>query len=215
MLSFVREIPLSIVIEGALSARRGFLFYVSAGFHAPVDPLSGMSVNLVLVDQWLAELKNHLESKSWLAEAEILNPTWAAVLDEARSFLNHRAEASEVQLYSLNFREERHWSFSWDATMTLLQSRFSYSHYLESLPPENQFELLKLNFIWRHDAQYGLNQDDYRHEGFKLLKSASHMTSDDFFDEVRSWVGSELSSQSFLEQVKVDFLTSGHSLILP
>ncbi|WP_373997717.1 hypothetical protein [Bdellovibrio bacteriovorus] len=215
MLSFVREIPISLVIEGALSARRGFLFYVSAGFHAPINPLSGMSADLVLIDKWLGELKSHLESKAWIAETEILNPTWASVLAESRNFLSQKADAAEVKLYSLNFREERHWSFSWDTTQTLLQARFSYAHYLESLPLDGKFELLKLNFIWKHDSKNGINQDDYRHEGFRLLKSASQKTSDDFFKEVDSWVGKRLPSQSFLEQVKIEFLTSGHSLILP
>ncbi|KYG70192.1 hypothetical protein AZI85_13655 [Bdellovibrio bacteriovorus] len=188
---------------------------MSAGFQAPIDPLSGMSADLVLVDKWLGELKSHLESKTWMAETEILNPTWASLLAESRNFLSQKADAAQVKLYSLNFREERHWSFSWDTTQTLLQARFSYAHYLESLPLDGKFELLKINFIWKHDSKNGINQDDYRHEGFKLLKSASQKTSEDFFKEVDSWVGKRLPSQSFLEQVKIEFLTSGHSLILP
>ncbi|KHD87664.1 MAG: hypothetical protein OM95_13005 [Bdellovibrio sp. ArHS] len=215
MLSFVRETSLNIVLEGALSTRRGFLFYVSAGFYAPINPLSGMSVNLVSVDQWLLELKAHLEAKVWVAETEVLNPVWSTVLEEARDFLSQRAHAEKAVLQSLSFREERHWGFSWKATQTLLQTQFTYEHYLESLPVGNRFELLKVCFLWEHDSRDGVNLDDYRHEGFKLLKTAAAKNSESFLEEARSWVGVTLASASRLQQIKIDYLTSGYSLILP
>ena len=50
MLQLIRETPIRVVSEGTLSSRRGFLFYIAAGFSKEVDPLSGMSVDLVQVD---------------------------------------------------------------------------------------------------------------------------------------------------------------------
>lgn len=160
MLQFVREIPIRIVIEGASSARRGFLFYLAAGFFKEIDPLSGMSVDLVLVDQWLASLKKDLEQTVFITpgdavvresfsneaslressiwggssnkSAESFSHSFAEIMSVSRLNLIEKAEKYGASLKSLRFREERGWSFSWDSAQSPEEMVFSCSLYLES-----------------------------------------------------------------------------------
>lgn len=204
MLQFVREVPISIVIEEAPSQRRGFLFHLAAGFSKSVDPLSGMTVNLVLVDQWLADLKANLEKDFHTSFADIMALT--------RRNLLENADKEAAHLVSLSFREERGWSFSWVASEPPEVLNFSYSHYLESFPKDEKFDLLKVIFHWRRLPGC---EEDFQHEGFKLLKGVSLRESVDLQEDLSQCVGHRLSSGSFLQKVEIQYLGSGYSVSLP
>ncbi len=101
MLQLVREIPIYTTIQGALSSRRGFLFHLSAGFSHEVDPLSGMSVNLVKVDEWLWRLKKNLEKDVFVSETESLNHTFAEIMAVTRLNLLEETEKKKKKKASL------------------------------------------------------------------------------------------------------------------
>lgn len=50
-----------------------FFARVTAVLNAPVDPLSGMTVNLIRVDSWLADLSKHFEEHEFEREFEVLD----------------------------------------------------------------------------------------------------------------------------------------------
>ncbi|WP_415061935.1 hypothetical protein [Bdellovibrio sp.] len=204
MLQFVREIPISIVIEAAPSQRRGFLFHLAAGFSKDVDPLSGMTVNLMAVDQWLSDLKVNLEKAAFISFAEVM-----AV---ARLTLLERANKEAATLQSLSFREERGWAFSWNSEDSEDVLNFSYAHYLESFPKNEKFDLLKVVFHWRR-LQNG--EEDFQHEGFKLLKELSLKESVDLHESLHDCVGHRLASGSFLQKVEILHLGAGYSVSVP
>lgn len=213
MLQFVREIPIRIVLQGALSSRRGFLFHLAAGFRPAgdyVDPLSGMSVNLVTVDQWLAELKAEMESTSWNYDGGTLPPALAEVLVRARQILSAKAASTGVSLASLKFREERGWNFQW-AVSQPEQLKFTYSHYLEFLPQHEEFRLLRLDLTW---SRVSSCDSDFQHEGFKLLKTVQTSRFEDLLQMLSGFQGQRLESGSFLKSVEVFDLASDFSLML-
>lgn len=206
MLQFVREIPLRIVLQGASSERRGFLFYVSAGFSKPLDPLSGMTVNLMHVDEWLQDLKSCLEKDVLVSKTDHLSHAFAELMAITRLNLTEKAEKEKATLISLQFREERSWSFSWDHKQSPEEMTFTYSHFLEAFPkfPE-QFDLLKLDFSWKRIAN---SEMDFRHEGFKILKDLTPKTHLELRESLQKKVGNELLS------VAIHYLSSGHVVTL-
>lgn len=88
--SFFRELPLTISIDGKLS-----FFKLAAGFSKPVDLQSGMTVNLVLVNQWLKEAIQHLSAGNFADEQAALRRIEGGLRDHARSV---GAELTRVQL---------------------------------------------------------------------------------------------------------------------
>lgn len=212
MLQFVRRIPIRILMQGALSSRRGFLFHLAAGFspsHGQVDPLSGMSVNLVAVDQWLTELKAELERNVFISPTESLHHSLAEVMAVVRLNLAERAEEEKVQLASLCFEEERGWRCAWNAQQSPEELRLSYSHYLEFLPKEGAFELLRLDLTWCRTLGC---EEDFQREGFKLVKALQASTLDDLLLQAASLKGRILASGSCLESVTVCLLAEASTL---
>jgi len=212
MLQFVREVPIRIVIQGALSSRRGFLFHLAAGFSHDVDPLSGMSVNLMLIDEWLWKLKKNLEKDPFITDSESMNPAFSELMAVARLNLTEQAESVGAELRSLTFREERGWSFSWEADQSPEDMVFCYPQYLESLPKEDLFDLVRVGFRWVRVQ--GCNAD-YHHESFLLLKSLAVKESAVLLEQLEKWVGYKLPSGSFVQGVQVEYLGENYSVTLP
>ncbi|AHI06314.1 hypothetical protein BDW_09070 [Bdellovibrio bacteriovorus W] len=66
MLSFHRQISIGLKLKKPLTnGRQGFSFSLAVGFSAAVEPLTGMSVSLPLVDQWLHEEKASLQGQEF------------------------------------------------------------------------------------------------------------------------------------------------------
>lgn len=170
MLQLVREIPLRTVIKTSLY-RRGFLFYVAAGFSKDLDPESGMTVNLVQVDEWLNNLKQIAEAGE--ADSSLDNPQefFMDLMQKAKQILGQHAEMAGSQLNSLCFREERGWSFSWVRSAEA-NMYFTYPFFIEAFSENGDFELLKVKLKWQYR---GDKEIDFFSEGLKLLKPVSKM----------------------------------------
>ncbi|MNJ94631.1 hypothetical protein D3C87_123330 [compost metagenome] len=210
MLQFVRQIPIQIVIAKALSERRGFLFYVAAGFSKEVDPLSGMTVNLMKVDEWLQTLKEELEESLFISETESLNHAFAEVMAVIRLNLAEQAETEGASLTSLTLKEERGWSLSWSHSMSPEEMLISRTHYLESFS-STSWDLIKLHLKWlRHSGC----EADYAHEGFKLLRSIKTESSSLLFSELKKLVGTKLSSGSALQSIEMEYPGKKYSLLI-
>lgn len=93
--AFFRRIPLQIELEGNFQS-----INFAAGFSKHIDPLSGMTVNLVTVDQWLDSLsqaatqEKFLDAQAFLSWSEkklkVLAATEAAVLSKVQmQFFDH------------------------------------------------------------------------------------------------------------------------------
>ncbi|MGZ3786480.1 MAG: hypothetical protein ACXVC3_18200 [Bdellovibrio sp.] len=237
-LQFVREIPIRIVIE-ASSGRRGFLFYLAAGFFKELDPLTGMSADLVLVDGWLENLKKDLEQSSFKTSSESFNSSFAELMAVARLNLIEAAEKHAVSLKSLSFREARGWTFSWNFSQVPEEIMFSLALYAESFSKiflENDgemgirvldtntnididrnrekpdlFDLLKIRFNWiRHQNCSA----DFHHESVKLLKACHLQKAEDLHKNLKALVGVGISSRSFLKSIEVDHIGEKFGVIL-
>ncbi|MGE9743946.1 hypothetical protein ACQORX_03790 [Bdellovibrio bacteriovorus] len=214
MLQFVREIPIRITLKGALSSRRGFLFYLAAGFSPKsghIDPLSGMSVNLMDVDQWLGALKAELERDLFVSKSASLNHALAEVMAVARLKLAENAEGAGTVLRSLTFREERGWSFEWNAKQSPEEQRFVYSHFLELVPKDQTCKLVRLDFSWRRVFDC---EGEYQHEGFRLLKGLKISGLEDLLVQLQPLKGFKLPSGSTLEDVSVQLLAQNVRLTI-
>lgn len=214
-LQFVREIPIRIVIE-ASSARRGFLFHVAAGFFKDIEPLSGMSADLMLVDQWLMGLKKDLEQTLFITSSESFNHSFAEILAVTRLNLMEEAEREGTLLKSLLFREERGWSFSWDSSLPAGALIVSHSLYLESFARSaaandvEAFDLLKVTFNW--SRKQGC-EADFSHETLKLLKACQRHGSDKLHQKLQAVLGTTLPSGSFVKSIEINYLGEKYSLI--
>jgi hypothetical protein len=209
MIQLVREIPIRVVTQGALSSRRGFLFYLAAGFSKELDPLSGMSVNLTLVDRWLSEVvekfgQEQIEILTLDLNQGLMDWGW-----KIGCFLRHYAEQEEVKLSSLCFREERGWAFTWNPNFLQGQWLISYSHFLESVPTPGVFDLLKVKFIWLRVSGCEAN---CQHEGFKLLKTLSLVEYPDIIEKLRDFLGKKLTSGTTLKSIEIEYLGERFSL---
>lgn len=222
MLQFVREIPISIKIQKTLSHRRGFHFHVAAGITTEVKPLSGMTVNLPIIDTLLAALKEHLEAKTFEAPTESLNLVFAEIYNESAQFLKDQIKAVKdptlagessgpIQLSSLQFREERGFGFS--SFLVPLKSpgdlEFFYSHYLEVLPPAGSARLLKIQTYWQHKNN---SQADYSHESFKLLKPLMAFEAEALISQLEPLKGHKIDSGSFVSRIEIHDLGQNRTL---
>ena len=196
MLQFVREIPIRIVLQGTPSSRRGFLFHMAAGFSPQsghIDPLSGMSVNLVHVDSWLAEVKAQAE----LSPCANLND----MLQEFRVRLSDKALLQGASLSSLVLREERGWSLSWNSSDPARGVRWTYSHYLELLPLAGSFELVRVDLTWLRPSSC---DTDLQYEGFKIMKSLQSTSGlPQLLEVLRPFKGMSLETGCVLQEVRV------------
>ena len=212
MLQFVREIPISIVIEGASSARRGFLFHLAAGFSKDVNPLSGMTVNLMLVDQWLWDLKSAIEQDVFVSKSESLSHAFAEILAVTRLNLIEQAEKEQATLASLSFREVRGWGFSWSNKLSPEQMLVRNSQFLEAfLQVRESFALLKAEFEWLRVANC---ESDFSHESFKIVKNLSVKSFAELSEALSTRKGRQLPSGSRLESVTIHHLSEGFQLTL-
>jgi|GEM_PF-4163011 hypothetical protein len=137
MLQFVRTIPIRIVSQKALSEKQGFLFSVAAGFSKPLDPLTGFTASLPLVDQWLNDLKKYLEFSE---HAENF-------FEVAREFLQKKAATDGAVLESLSFLEERGWQIVWHPGMTAGHCHISHSYLIDLFFNEG-YGLYSLRTSW-------------------------------------------------------------------
>lgn len=205
MLQFVREVPVRILMQKTSSERRGFLFYLSAGFSKEINPLSGMTVNLVEVDKWLSELRYEMQES-------IFESSLDEVMAFARDFLQERAATEKAELVSVEFREERSWSFAWSNEQAEDTMTIKYQHYLEAfaLQPED-FGLLKIEFSWLRAAH---SEIDFQHEGFKILKNLAPKNPSQLREQLQAHRGMFLSDGSSLASVTLHYLGEDFELTL-
>lgn len=217
MLQLVREIPLRIVVRQASISSRGFLFYLSAGFSKKIDPLTGMSVNLVTVDKQLSKLKTLLEGQEFASSSENLNRTFAVILNQARVILEEAAKLEQAELTKIVLREVRGWSVVWDQNLPAQHVLCRHGHFLEAFPHlRNEFDLLKIEFEWLSEPSCTA---DFHHEGFKILQSLKatelqgcHMNS--IRQHLKRYLGHQLPSDSRLKSIMIHHLGEGYVLTI-
>lgn len=97
---FFREYPcqLQIKLAGDLSPQLRPVFFIY-GVSADVDALSGMTVNLVLVDQWAAQFLNLAGQRSW--------PSLNDFFLFAKTELQKMADSAKATLAGLELRDEK------------------------------------------------------------------------------------------------------------
>lgn len=97
---FFREYPcqLQIKLAGDLSPQLRPVFFIY-GVSAEVNALSGMTVNLVLVDQWAEQFLKLASQRSW--------PSLNEFFLLAKTELQKMAEAANATLAGLELRDER------------------------------------------------------------------------------------------------------------
>jgi hypothetical protein len=210
MLQFVREIPVLIVIHGALSQRRGFLFRLQAGFSKPVDPLSGMSANLTKVDQWLSEVQMDLQAQTFYStSAENFNEALLEIHEATRADLQGLAQSDGTSLESLHWIEERGVEVSWQASWG--QTYFSTRHFIEDFS-SGHFELLKLRLSWSLPPEN--LTIDLGHQGFLLLRGLEKQKTFLFIEKLAPQVAQNEFAQKHLHQAEIEFVASRRKLIL-
>lgn len=210
MLQFVRQIPIRIVIKDApLEVKRGFLFQVAAGFNKNVDPESGMSVNLVLVDRWLLELQTLLESQEVLVDS--VSDWRFAVLQQAQQFLSKNAGLENAQLVSLDFAEVRGSSFSWDHDLPERTYFAKFAEYVEFFAPAQKFDLVRLELVWRCSAH---QISDLKKIGKKLIRRSSQKGAEHFVESLQKTLGFTLSDESRLQKIEIHHLAEAYKLTL-
>ncbi|MFV8258050.1 hypothetical protein ACNQKP_09595 [Bdellovibrio bacteriovorus] len=165
-----------------------------------------MSVNLMDVDQWLGALKAELERDLFVSKSASLNHALAEVMAVARLKLAENVEGAGAVLHSLTFREERGWSFGWNAQQSPEEQRFVYSHFLELVPQDQSSQLLRLDFVWCRVFDC---EADYQHEGFRLLKGLKLSGLEDVLSQAAALKGRKLASGSSLEFIRVHVLADG------
>jgi hypothetical protein len=200
MLQFFREIPIRVLIEKASAERRGFFFYVAAGFHKQLDPLSGMTVNLVDVDLALSHLKQTLESESF---ADL-----AHVVTTAAKILNTEATRMGALLTKIEFREERNFSILWEQKSSEVLC-YKYNHYMEDLNPALEWDLFKISLTW---AKAVGCTDDLQYEGVKILKQLPGSSPAKVREYLGSKLGFQLQSGSWIKAVHMQSLGQDFTL---
>ena len=90
-------------------ANRAFVFDLEVAIakpsEPPVDPMSGMLLNLVDADAMLAELHNTFPSAD----------SFQSLLEKSRDFISAKLKAKGCVLNEICFREKRGFSFGWKA----------------------------------------------------------------------------------------------------
>jgi hypothetical protein len=204
MLQLVRETSIRILIQEAPSLKRGFLFYVSAGFSKEIDQQSGMSVRLNSVDLFLRELKSLLEGRSFSSFSDLMEVAW--------QYLHGQAQAENAVLSSLSFREHRGWGFFWRPTLASGDLYFEHKQYLEMFPSAGEIDLLQVRFIWHHKKG---STAAYQAAGHKILKQFSQINGADLKSFLNTQVGLLLDSKSRLESIQIDYLSENFSVQIP
>ncbi|WP_413295440.1 hypothetical protein ACLSU7_18825 [Bdellovibrio sp. HCB185ZH] len=185
---------------------------MAAGFSKEINPLSGMSVNLVLVDQWLSELKKDLEQTVFTSESDSLSHAFAEILAVTRLNLTGHAVDEDAELISLDFREERGWGFSWNHLQSPVEMMVKHSHYLEGfLAAPEDASLCKVEFVWLRTQDC---ETDFAHEGFKILKNLVAKNFEELQAKLALHKGGELDSGSFLAEINLHNLSKEYKITL-
>lgn len=88
---FFKEIPLQVKTQGNF-----YLVYLATGFSKPVDPLSGMTVNLMSVMSWQNDFKASLAKQDF--------SSWLEFLKSASAFFSEKASSEKAELKALQLR---------------------------------------------------------------------------------------------------------------
>lgn len=114
MLSFHRQISIGLKLKKPLSnGRQGLSFSLAVGFSAAVEPLTGMSVSLPLVDHWLHEEKVSLQGQEFDSVSEDEVQAAHQILIVLQKSLSQKSSLASVKLAKLeaDFQE---FKISWD-----------------------------------------------------------------------------------------------------
>lgn len=210
MLQFVRKTSLSFALGLGSPSQKVFLFHLAAAFSKPVDPLSGMSVNLVLVDQWLHDLKASLLDLQNSDPQNKAQPQFGSIEDLVLwscDFLKSKALPEGAQLSSLCFQEERGRSWSWDAVdPTALRRGFTY--FVEAPSLQGGLYLLKLQLEWAGSA---LDQV-LEQEGSQILQMITGSQFQDLLKFLQSRALFHRDSVAKLTSIKIENLSEAYSV---
>lgn len=206
MLQFGREIPIRIVIEKASSERRGFLFYLAVGFAGDIDPLTGMVINLVDVDQWLTQIKSFFETEVFQFAGNNQDHALLDVFTKMKEQLQLKSPA----LVCLSLREERGWSLHWNKQASSGNFLWTYSYFLEALPfSMEQFDLMKVELRWLKSGNCSF---DLQSEGVQVIKRLQHQKPKSMAElrqGLHQFINLKLPSGSCLQEISIHSLGYG------
>jgi hypothetical protein len=116
---FFREYPcqLQIKLAGDLSPQIRPLFFIY-GVSAEINSLSGMTVNLVLVDQWAGQFLNLASQRSWSSLNEFFH--------FAKKELQTMAAKDLATLAGLEIRDEKQIRWIFDSNRDSIQWRHEF-----------------------------------------------------------------------------------------
>lgn len=191
MIAFFREKKFSYLMK-APSGKRGFFFFLQAGFQKDLEPLSGMTVSLPEVDRWLSEIALCYREGELSAED---------LLMRIRGDLAERAHRAGARLVSLTLKEERNWTLSWkvEHAESLLHRICLY----EEVVQEGRADLWRIELAWTKSAR---DEFDYFHESLQLLKTLPK--------EHKKRPERKLSPTSFLSGMSIESRAEGWTLEL-
>lgn len=88
---FFKEVPLQLRFQGDF-----ILIFFATGFSKAVDPMSGMTVNLMNVVQWQSKFKDSLKSEDF--------GSWFDFFQRATLFFQNKAQSEQAELKALQVR---------------------------------------------------------------------------------------------------------------
>ncbi len=222
MICFFREKNFSFLFDSPLAPRRGFFFYLTLGVSKELDPLTGMTVNLLWVDQWIEEFIQGLPRSSALlsqnaalfSQASALHLNLSrAILKQAQIFFSARAFAEGAQVVSLALREERGGGLHWEASRPD-DFAWTSSHYWESFHPETG-GLQRLHLTWRTDD---VEEPDFFAESLLLLKT-SNLDSVAGIEQngarLNQRLGHRLGPRTFLTSIRWEMKEKAYDVVFP
>lgn len=170
MLSFHRQISIGLKLKKPLSnGRQGLSFSIAAGFSAPIEALTGMSVSLPLVDRWLEEERRNFEnqdfSSTYLEEFEVA----LEVLRLLQKSLASKSSTESVQLAKL---EADFYDFKilWDLSNGFLKTETFQVEVLSSLGSYGRCEVTQTSEV--HSKAQSFAQTNFSSLA-ELLKALS------------------------------------------
>lgn len=136
MIQLHRQTSFDFILKSP-EGTQGFFLYLQVGIEKAIQAESGMSVNLVLVDQWLSELKKKNHGRYWQSYQEAVS--------SLRDDLSVCARAEQARVCSLSLYDpENLKSKRWTANNGFESVENFYIEYLDKLQVQRlcRFELI-------------------------------------------------------------------------
>lgn len=202
-----RKIPICLKVSLSPSERRVFLFKLSVGFRGPIDPQTGMSIDIGLVDKWLVELKVLAERKNIESFEVSWNSFYYSLLGMVKNYLNEKSSAVGVELRSILLEEVRNLSLVWQSQSHHNGCSILYSHFLEDINFEGRPDLMKVLLSWKLENG---ESADFHKLGIELLKSIDLSAQDSYFMQMKNVKNETI--QKHLESCEIHFMSDDYIL---